>query len=615
LTTLPQGRIFLSYRRADSRYATRSIYDRLVVHFGEDAVFMDVDTIQAGLDFVDVLQREVQSCDVLVAVMGQRWLNIKDEEGNRRLENPEDFVRIEIATALERDIRVIPVLLDGVMMPRSTELPENLKMLARRNALQVKHDSFGSDLYRLTKQLELALRAAEDSKAMKARALTEKEAHAQRQDEIEELLTQADLAISLKSWQLAHECLKEILSLDAKHVQAQNKLNIVQRKISEVEAERKRKESREKEKAEEERRKKAPTEKARQDRLTREKQIAEEKARQDAQKKAQKQERTEKSKLFFSGMGKLPIYIIGGIALLFLLGYSIKNAFVPVSPEPTRPPVTEAPATATLILATSTFVPTATEKPTEIPSTPAPMLGVGSTMISEKDGMTLLYVPAGEFEMGGEQYDSGKPIHTVYLDAYWIDQTEVTNEMYAKCVSAGNCGEPRSIKSHTRDSYYGNSEFNDYPVMYVSWHDANDYCTWAKRRLPTEAEWEKAVGWNEDTQSQMLYPWGSEIDENYANYAQYVGDTTLVGSYEKGKSFYGAYDMAGNLSEWVDDWFAAYPGNTIASPSYYGYGTTYRVLRGGSWYDLESGLRSATRRRDSPTYSNDSYGFRCSRSP
>ena len=95
-------------------------------HFGEDAVFMDVDTIEAGVDFVEVLQNAVQSCDVLVALIGRSWLNIKDEAGKRRLDNPEDFVRIEIAAALDRDIRVIPVLVDGVPMPRSTELPDNL---------------------------------------------------------------------------------------------------------------------------------------------------------------------------------------------------------------------------------------------------------------------------------------------------------------------------------------------------------------------------------------------------------------------------------------------------------------------------------------------------------
>ena len=124
-------------------------------------------------------------------------------------------------------------------------------------------------------------------------------------------------------------------------------------------------------------------------------------------------------------------------------------------------------------------------------------------MISEKDGMVMVYVPAGEFQMGSENGSSDeKPVHTVDLDAFWIDQTEVTNAMYARCVDAGECDPPSSFRSSTHDSYYGNPEFDDYPVIYVSWNDAIAYCEWADSRLPTEAEWEKAAGWNEDANRQ-----------------------------------------------------------------------------------------------------------------
>ena len=103
---------------------------------------MDVDTIEAGLDFVDVLENAVQSCDVLVALIGRQWLNIKNTTGQRRLDNPQEFVRIEAAAALKRGIRVIPVLFDGVLMPNSNQLPRGLKALARRNAILVNHYSF-----------------------------------------------------------------------------------------------------------------------------------------------------------------------------------------------------------------------------------------------------------------------------------------------------------------------------------------------------------------------------------------------------------------------------------------------------------------------------------------
>lgn len=166
-----KGRIFISYRRADSAGYAGRIYDRLVAHFGEDAIFMDVDTIEGGVDFVKVLEDAVQSCDVLIALIGRQWLNIKDKGGKRRLDNPEDFVRIEIATALKRNIRVIPVLVDGIDMPQATELPESLKLLARRNALQVNHHAFNPDVYRLIEDSESALNSAEESKIMKVQTL------------------------------------------------------------------------------------------------------------------------------------------------------------------------------------------------------------------------------------------------------------------------------------------------------------------------------------------------------------------------------------------------------------------------------------------------------------
>src|SRR5215467_13810316 len=117
------ARIFLSYRRDDSGGYTGRLYDRLSQHFGRDNLFMDVDTIALGLDFVEVIQDAVGVCDVLLAVIGRQWLTSADARGYRRLDNPEDFVRIEIMAALARNIRVIPVLVGGASMPRSTELP------------------------------------------------------------------------------------------------------------------------------------------------------------------------------------------------------------------------------------------------------------------------------------------------------------------------------------------------------------------------------------------------------------------------------------------------------------------------------------------------------------
>jgi hypothetical protein len=133
------GKIFISYRRDDSSASAGRLYDRLIGRFPSNQIFMDVTNLDPGVDFVKVIEESVGSCDVLIAVIGRHWLISSDEEG-RRLDNPEDFVRLEIATALKRGIRVIPVLVEGASMPRPGELPDDLKSLVRRNALEVSHN-------------------------------------------------------------------------------------------------------------------------------------------------------------------------------------------------------------------------------------------------------------------------------------------------------------------------------------------------------------------------------------------------------------------------------------------------------------------------------------------
>ncbi len=147
-------KVFISYRRNDSASNAGRIYDRLEGRFGQGQVFMDVDTIRPGLDYVDVVQEAVGSCDALIAVIGREWLGASDDSGRKRLENPEDLVRLEIATALERDIRVIPVLVQGAQMPVATDLPQGLEALARRNSVEVSDARFRTEIDQLIEELE-----------------------------------------------------------------------------------------------------------------------------------------------------------------------------------------------------------------------------------------------------------------------------------------------------------------------------------------------------------------------------------------------------------------------------------------------------------------------------
>ena len=147
------GGIFISYRRADAKHPAGRLVERLERTFSSDQLFLDIDNIDPGLDFKKVVSEKLQACKVLLVVIGPDWLSSSDERGARRLDNPKDFVRIEIETGLERDVRVIPVLVDGALMPMEEHLPDTLRPLAHRNAVRLEHERFGSDAEGLAKAL------------------------------------------------------------------------------------------------------------------------------------------------------------------------------------------------------------------------------------------------------------------------------------------------------------------------------------------------------------------------------------------------------------------------------------------------------------------------------
>ncbi len=342
------------------------------------------------------------------------------------------------------------------------------------------------------------------------------------------------------------------------------------------------------------------------EREVREKENRERAIREKAAKaKVERDARSNPRGKFASWVSSNPLaFLLSGISIIVLLFIIFGGKYFAQNfPSATQTPFVTASATVQPPTPTSTPVP------------PTPTLEPGATIIGGK-GDTLVYVPAGEFMMGSDssdQTDEG-PAHTVYLDAFWLNQTEVTNKQYKACVDAGTCEPPSNISSNTHPSYYGNPEFDNYPVVYVNWDKANRYCTvWIGGSLPTEAQWEKAARGPDGN----MYPWGNDLpNSNLLNYNENIGDTTEVGKYPNGTSVYGVLDMAGNVWEWVNDWYDGtyYSSSPTSNPLGPDTGQ-YRVLRGGSWLNYASSVGSANRLRSLPTVTGNVIGFRCSRSP
>lgn len=226
-------------------------------------------------------------------------------------------------------------------------------------------------------------------------------------------------------------------------------------------------------------------------------------------------------------------------------------------------------------------------------------------------------VPASRFLMGsaeGEGAADERPRHGVQVGAFSLDRYEVTNVRFQACVRAGKCKAPALTSSHLRANYFENPEFNDYPVIFVDWSQANAFCSFAGGRLPTEAEWELAARGPEP--STRTFPWGNEPPDcskaNMGGSGSCVGDTDRVGRRPDGASVFGAHDMAGNVWEWVADWYdASYyakaPGSNPTGPK----SGTLKVMRGGCWVSGADSLRVSCRKAELPTTWAYNVGFRC----
>jgi ergothioneine biosynthesis protein EgtB len=243
--------------------------------------------------------------------------------------------------------------------------------------------------------------------------------------------------------------------------------------------------------------------------------------------------------------------------------------------------------------------------------------------------MALVEVPAGYFEQGNDSWDAldnERPVHRVYLDTYWIDRYPVTCQQYGIFMEAGGYCHSEWWSAEgwswlqqnpvAKPLYWSdNPEWDDHPVCGVSWYEAEAYARFVGKRLPSEAEWEKAVSWNPELKRRCVYPWGDmPPTSRHCNHDHWVGHTTPVNAYPRGQSFYGCADMLGNVWEWTANWFDGYEG--FQPYPYRGYSQAYfdqqhRVLRGGSWATRPWVLRGTLRNWYQPGVRQIFAGFRC----
>ncbi|MDY7040754.1 MAG: formylglycine-generating enzyme family protein [Chloroflexota bacterium] len=249
-----------------------------------------------------------------------------------------------------------------------------------------------------------------------------------------------------------------------------------------------------------------------------------------------------------------------------------------------------------------------TNTPVPPPSTPTPLPTPEEVQEGPAVTNAMVEIPAGPFTMGNDSGGEDEaPAHEVDLPAFEIDKFEVINADFALFVEATNHqtdAEKMGLSRTWRDAAGGK---DNHPVVYASWNDAAAYCEWVGKRLPTEAEWEKAARGTDG----RLYPWGDEYDPNKLNGKDSgIRGTTAVGSFADGASPYGVFDMGGNVWEWTADWYEAYPDSGYQSPYY---GEQFKVVRGGGWFETSDFLRATARNATSDTAANDDLGFRCAR--
>ena len=552
--------IFICYRRGEDAAAAGRLYDRLEHTFGHEQLFLDVDNIPPGEDFTTFLRQHVAACDVMLVLIGRGWLTATDKTGRRRLDNPDDFVRIEIASGLAQGKRVIPVLVGhDVTMPGPKDLPKELMPLTHRQAIRIAQDRFKDDAERLARVLKKVLAEVEAKKAEERRQSAEVPREQDRKE-------------------------RKGAQLEPPPPQAGPK------RLAEVEEERKY----------------SPI------------------AAQSSRKTPVLISAAAALLLLVSGAAYLAWDIFGGAGRQPSVatrsaprapGQSPSETLDPerpaavapgassrseMPPRPTGPPdnadrdrgasesseeegAGSPPGVSTTIIAPEPQEAMTKPAPSPLPTAPLRTVTKGGVFQDCSICPPMIEVPTGSFQMGNRGGDSTEqPVHEVELKhRFAIGIREVTYGEWMACVKDQGCKQVPELASTPEQL----------PMRNVSWSDAVQYNQWLKKvtqkpyRLPTEAEWEYAARANSSTR----YWWGNDLSLVYANCKGCGGEwnrdaPAKAGSYPANP--FGIYDMNGSVWEWVSDcWHTNYKSAPNDGRSWETPGCQQRVLRGGSWRD------------------------------
>ncbi|MBA3804430.1 MAG: SUMF1/EgtB/PvdO family nonheme iron enzyme [Acidobacteria bacterium] len=550
--------IFICYRRDENSAHAGRLYDRLTAHFGDEQIFMDIDYIEPGEDFVQVIEEAVGSCEILIALIGRSWLTSSNETG-RRLDNPNDFVRLEIAAALARNVRVIPMLVQGAQMPRPQDLPEDLMPLSGRHALELSDVRWKHDVDQLIGLLEKVLARQREARHTAAQEEAERqrlEMEAQRQAEESERLKQA-AAEGERQKQEAEE---------AERRRREDKEAARRRVVERVPAT-----------------SEGPSSTARPAVSP----LSIETATHPAVLPSGVAARPKKSKLALMIAG-VALVIVIGVALLVWLKH------VPVNETSSAVSQTQA----------------------------GQQAGSKAQNMTNRIGMGFVRIPPGSFMMGSENGEKDeKPVHQVTInDGFYMGKYEVTQAQWQAVMGAnpsnfkGDSLPVEQVSWNDAQNFIQKlNAMNDGYIYRLPTEAEWEYAG----RAGTTGDYAgdlDSMAWYGNNSGRQRLDAAEILRTDSSNYYKRITDngnqTHPVG--QKQANGFGLYDMHGNVWEWCQDWYHDdYTGGpTDGSAWLMGGEQKYRVLRGGSWYSSAVVLRSADRNWYAPALRFDLIGFR-----